>query len=60
MKWKCKQCGHEQPAHPITKPEEMPLCDQYIRDGGIAQARRDHTGKFLSVHACGGKFEELP
>lgn len=29
MKWKCNRCGFEQPRHPATKPEEMPICTQH-------------------------------
>lgn len=29
MKWRCMNCGHEQPAHPQTKREDMNKCSQF-------------------------------
>lgn len=60
MKWRCKTCGHEQPAHPKTTPEEMPLCDQPMLFGDWSgKGFYDHTGKWIGGGSCGGTFEKV-
>jgi len=71
MKWKCERCGHEQPRHPDTRPEDMPRCDQRVVYMGSAFAtgvragvfvqedERDHTNKWLPRGSCGGSFQAL-
>jgi hypothetical protein len=58
--WKCKKCGHTQPRHPETAQKEMPLCDQFHpekSERSYSSGFRDHTGKYISEHGCGGEFE---
>jgi hypothetical protein len=56
MKWRCEYCGHEQPRHPDTKPEDMPDCTQLgepIKRTTIPY--RDDTGKYIPEGSCGGR-----
>lgn len=66
MKWRCDKCGHEQPRHPATKPEEMPLCTQYRftpmfdpQHPYEERGKRDHTGKYIPFGSCGGEFKPV-
>jgi hypothetical protein len=49
MKWKCDRCGHEQPRHPDTKPEEMPDCTQFLWNRTNAEGN----------HYCGGRPQPI-
>lgn len=61
MKWKCNKCGHEQPAHPLTKPEDMPECHQFSLNPKIKYQFNPFTYKDERIdnNKCGGTFEKI-
>lgn len=60
MKWRCDSCGFEQPRHPATRPEEMPICRQRQSHNGkpfqpaVTKGFYDPNRSWVPEGSCGG------